>query len=944
MAVLANLTMLLSPLATRILASPFNLALAMRIATSGLLLTLLAIPVAAQQRAPATSPRLTTPQEALGFTVGADYRLPTYTQQQRWWEKLARQSPRMKLDTIGTTAEGRPQLMAIISSPANLARLAEYRKTSETLARGRVDSATARRLAASGKSVVWIDGGLHATEVLGANQLLELVWQFTSMNDAETLRILNDVIILAVQANPDGMELVADWYMRNPDTLRRSMGGLPRLYEKYAGHDDNRDWYRNALPETRNGSRIQYWTWYPQIIYNHHQTGPAGSVMFTPPFRDPFNYYFDPLIPTSLDWVAMAMQRRFAAEGKGGIVSKNASSYSTWWNGGLRTAGYFHNMIGILTEAIGNPTPETIPLTLQRQLPSGDGVFPVQWGPWHFRQSIEYSMTANRAILDLASRYREDLLFNFWRMGHNSIERGSKDTWTTTPNTILAAEKAGGASAAAAVGGDAAAAAPPAAAPAAGGRGGRGGGRGNTQAYATVLRDPVRRDPRAFIIRPDQPEFAQALRFLQALATSGIEMQKATADFELKGTLYPKGSFIVRTDQAFRPHVLDMFEPQWHPMDLQYPGGPPKRPYDNAGYTLAFQMGFAFDRIMDGFTAPTVPVKGDSVIPDPAAFDATAKAWKLVPSSNDAFLAVNRLLKAGQTVTRLPDGGFIVPASTGSAAILGELARTHALWTRPVSGTAGAAPIKALRVGLWDTYGGSMPAGWARWILEQYEAPFERVFAPRLNAGDLKKDFDVLVFVGGIPGTGGGRAGGGGGGRGGAADSTIPAEYRGQIGSMSVDTTIPQLKAFLNDGGRIVAVGGSATNLAQALGLPFENQVAGVAGDKYYIPGSVLQVAVDTTQPAAAGAHPVTDVFFDNSPVWRLGPDADAKGVRKIAWFAVAEPLRSGWAIGQNYLSGGVQMAWAPVGQGAAYFYAPEMTFRAQPEGTFKFIFNTFYK
>ncbi len=164
----------------------------------------------------------------------------------------------MKLDTIGLTAEGRPQLMAIISSPANLARLEEYRRTSETLARGRVDSATARRLAASGKAVVWIDGGLHADEVLGANQLLELVWQFTSMNDPETLRILNDVIILAVQVNPDGMELVADWYMRNPDSLRRSTGGLPRLYEKYAGHDDNRDWYRNALPETRNGDRIQY--------------------------------------------------------------------------------------------------------------------------------------------------------------------------------------------------------------------------------------------------------------------------------------------------------------------------------------------------------------------------------------------------------------------------------------------------------------------------------------------------------------------------------------------------------------------------------------------------------------------------------------------------------------------------------------------------------------
>ena len=407
----------------------------MRTLRSLLLATCCALPVAAQQA-------LTTPQQALGHQIGADYFLPTYIQLQRWWEQLARQSNRMKLDTIGLTAEGRPQLMAILSSPANLARLEEYRKTSETLARGRVDSATARRLAQTGKSVVWIDGGLHADEVLGANQLLELVWQMVSMNDPETLRILDDDIILAVQVNPDGMELVANWYMRNADSLRRSTGGLPRLYEKYAGHDDNRDWYRAALPETQNGERVQYHVWYPQIIYNHHQTGPTGSVMFTPPFRDPFNYFFDPMIPSSIDWVGMAMQRRFAAEGKPGIVDKNSTSYSTWWNGGLRTAGYFHNMIGILTEAIGNPTPQTIQLVLDRQLPSGDGIYPVQWGPWHFRQSIDYSMTANRAILDLASKYREDLLFNFWRMGRNSIDRGSSDTWTTTPVTIAAAQKA----------------------------------------------------------------------------------------------------------------------------------------------------------------------------------------------------------------------------------------------------------------------------------------------------------------------------------------------------------------------------------------------------------------------------------------------------------------------------------------------------------------------
>ena len=713
----------------------------MRTLRSLLLATCWALPVAAQQV-------LSTPEQALGHQIGADYFLPTYTQLQRWWEQLAKQSSRMRLDTIGLTAEGRPQLMAILSSPANLARLEEYRRTSESLARGRVDSSTARRLAQSGKAVIWIDGGLHADEVLGANQLLELVWQMVSMNDPETLRILNDDIILAVQVNPDGMELVANWYMRNADSLRRSTGGLPRLYEKYAGHDDNRDWYRAALPETQNGERIQYHVWYPQIIYNHHQTGPAGSVMFTPPFRDPFNYFFDPLIPSSIDWVGMAMQRRFAAEGKPGIVDKNSTSYSTWWNGGLRTAGYFHNMIGILTEAIGNPTPQNIQLVLDRQLPSGDGIYPVKWGPWHFRQSIDYSMTANRAILDLASKYREDLLFNFWRMGRNSIDRGSNDTWTTTPRTIAAAQKA--------IGGTVVPEGPSTDTPGGGGggRAGRGGCSGTAQSVcAGILRDPARRDPRAFVIPAGQPEFAQALDFLQALSFAGIEINRATASFAINGKTYPAGSFVVRTDQAFRPHVLDMFEPQWHPMDLQYPGGPPKRPYDNAGYTLAFQMGFEFDRILEALPAnlPLAEIKDEKITPLPVPADARAKAFILSAASNDAFLAVNRLLKANQHVERLAKGNFLVTGTPVSSRILGDLNRDRGLSTPAATATDRGAPIKPLRVGLYDQYGGSMPAGWGRWIFEHYEVPFERVFAPRLNAGDLRKDFDVLVFYGGIP-------------------------------------------------------------------------------------------------------------------------------------------------------------------------------------------------
>ena len=277
------------------------------------------------------------------------------------------------------------------------------------------------------------------------------------------MRFLNDVIVLCVQANPDGQELVANWYMREKDPLKRSMNGLPRLYAKYVGHDDNRDFYMSNMKETTNMNRQLFIEWFPQIMYNHHQTGPAGAVIFMPPFRDPFNYNFDPLVPLGIEMVGTAMHSRLVAEGKGGSAMRTGANYSTWWNGGLRTVTYFHNMIGILTEIIGNPTPMQIPLVADKQLPQGDWPMPIAPQEWHYRQSIDYEMTQNRAILDLASRYRETFLFNIWRMGMNSIEKGSQDHWTVTPKRIAALEAAAAAAPAARRGGGR------------GGRGGRGG-------------------------------------------------------------------------------------------------------------------------------------------------------------------------------------------------------------------------------------------------------------------------------------------------------------------------------------------------------------------------------------------------------------------------------------------------------------------------------------
>src|SRR5690349_13964904 len=386
--------------------------------------------------------KVTSPKEFFGHNIGDDYFLPTYDQFIQYWHKIDKESDRMQVVEIGKSSEGRPELAAIITDPANFKLLDKYKDISMKLAKGEgLTDEQAHALAKEGKAVVWFDGGLHATEVLGANQLIETTYQLITRNDDETKRILKDDIILAVHVNPDGMQLVANWYMKDKDTLQRSMN-IPLLYNKYAGHDDNRDSFMSNLAETKNINHFMFWEWHPVIMYNHHQTGPAGTVIFTPPFRDPFNYNFDPMIVMGLDMVGAAMHQRFLEEGKPGFTMRSGSSYSTWWNGGLRTIGYFQGIIGILTEAIGNPTPERIPFIPAQQLPRGDLPAPIAPQVWHFRQSIDYSVTANYSIFDLASRYRETFLYNKYLMAKHAIENGSKDHWTISGDDIEAAQLA----------------------------------------------------------------------------------------------------------------------------------------------------------------------------------------------------------------------------------------------------------------------------------------------------------------------------------------------------------------------------------------------------------------------------------------------------------------------------------------------------------------------
>lgn len=893
--------------------------------------------------------QIPAPKEHFGFNIGDNYKLATYAQTEAYFQKLDLVSDRAIMQSIGKTEEGRDQFMMVVTSPANQLKLSSYKEISQKLARAEhLSEADAKKLAADGKAVVWIDGGLHATEVVGAHQLIEIAYQLCSRNDDETKYILDNVIVLIVHANPDGQELVSNWYMRNSDSTKRTTSFLPRLYEKYAGHDNNRDFYMMNLKETQNMGRQLYVEWIPQIMYNHHQTGPQGTVVAGPPFRDPFNYVFDPLVMTSLDAVGAAMINRLIQENKPGYTQRAGSPYSTWYNGGLRTTTYFHNMIGLLTEIIGSPTPSEIPVVPNRLIPSSANPYPITPRKWFFKNSIDYSVSLNYAVLMYAARHRDELLYNIYRMGKNSIERGSKDNWSLSPSkTSLIQEyfqkdqpqrpreenttpESWGRNIA----------------------------NISKKYFDTVFKNPSHKDARAYILPSNQSDFSTATRFINALIRTGIEIHESTSDFSFNGKTYPVGSYIVQCNQAFRPHVLDMFEPQDHPNDFQYPGGPPVPPYDAAGWTLAFQMGVEFDRITESISGPFKKINIGELQPlkGKLSINNEKGGYLINGANNHAFALVNTLMKKGIKVFRISEalngfakGSFYVPSSSAAALIVkGQAVDIGADVQSIDKKPADLVAIQPARIALWDTYGGSMPSGWMRWIFEQFKFDYNVIYAQEIDKGDLKNKYDIILFVEGAMPSLNPNA------RKpiGPKPEDTPEEFKKTIGYLSTESSIPALKKFMEDGGTVLTIGNS-TNLAYHLKLPVTNAlVETVSGnqrnlpnEKFYIPGSVMQVTLDETQSNTWGMKKTADVYFDDSPVFNISPEAQTKGmIKPIAWFASDKTLRSGWAWGQSYLKNGIAAFDAQVGKGKLIAYGPEITFRAQTHGTFKLVFNQLYK
>ncbi|MGX1640156.1 M14 family metallopeptidase [Sphingobacterium sp. NPDC055431] len=860
--------------------------------------------------------QITSPKEHFGFQIGDDYQLATFTETEQYFKKLDQQSDRLLYTVIGKTEEGRDQCMLIISSPENLKNLEEFKNISTKLAHAELSEEEASALAQKGKSIVWIDGGLHSNEVVGTHQLIQTAYLLASSNDLETKNILENSIVLMVHANPDGQELISNWYMREKTPEKRSGNYVPVLYQKYAGHDNNRDFFMLNLKESQNMARQLFVEWIPQIMYNHHQTAPAGAVVAGAPYRDPFNYVFDPILMSGIDALGAAMSSRLNAEGKPGYTAKDGSVFSTWYNGGLRTTTYFHNMMGLLTEMIGNPTPFEIPLVPNRLIPNNDTQNPVIPQVWHFQQSIDYSVSLNYAVLNYASRYKDEVLYNMFRMGKNSIERGSKDFWPLSPSKVAVIDTAF----------QQAKRKDPKI-------------ENNREAERKLLgslfENKSLRDPRGFIIPADQADFVKATDFVNALIQNGIDIQQATADFTVNGKKYAKDSYIIKTDQAFRPHILDMFEPQDHPDDFQYPGGPPIPPYDAAGWTLAYLMDVKFDRILEDFNGPFQYLTNGKVIQLAELAKPKGKYLRLPATINESFRVSNDLLKQGKNVWRDESNGDIYVENNANVKLIFPAEASNSLPKQNKK-------IKPLRIALWDTYGGSMPSGWLRFLMEKYHYNFEVIYAPDIDKGNLNAKYDVIIFPGNsIPRFNSNPNASSYYGRMPAeAPENIPSPFKERWGRLTEQKSIPVLKSFLENGGKIVTIG-SSSDLAEHLELGVENHLVdaqhkALKRTEFYTPGSVLTAKVAKGSASTWGYNDEIDIYYSNDNLYKI----KNTNIKPLMWFDSEKVLKSGWSWGQKYLKDGVIAFEAPVGKGKLVSFGNDINFRAQTHGTFKLLFN----
>ena len=815
------------------------------------------------------------PRDTYGHEVGADYKLADYDQMLEYYDKLAASTDRVQMIEIGKSVMGRPIKLVFISSEENMKSLDKWREISEKLSRGRISQEEARKLSKEGKAIVWIDGGMHATERAHAQMTSELMWKIASEESDEMKKIRDEVITLVVPViNPDGVDIVVDWYRKNLGTPFET-SGPPVLYQKYVGHDNNRDWFMNNMPETKAVTTILNNVWYPQIVHNHHQTAPRWAMIFLPPFRSPVNPKIHPGITTAVNLVGTAMANRFAMKKMPGVISGTA--FSMFWNGGMRTAPYYHNQIGILTEvAQPSPTPSNYdpkrkPERVGGKPSNGTEIFypyPYEGGEMKFRHAVEYMITASMAILDLAADKKDEFLYNIYSMGRDAIED-------------------------------------------------------EDGAFA-------------YVIPTEQMNPSEAINLANVLMQGGIEAHKATEDFTANGKQYKAGSLVFYGAQAFRPFLADLLEKQDYPDQFLYPGGPPQPPYDLAGWTLPIQMGVTVDRITESFNASVEEVKEKMSFTPGQVTGNGRYGYVFTNLDNQSATAINKLQKAGYSISQITtsssdieSGSFLVRNKRGLSTTLESLSADLGLNFKgvPKNPRVERKELRKIKLGIYKSWQANMDEGWSRWMLEQFEFDLDTLHNDDIINGDLSQ-YSAIIIPDQRPNSimNGHRKG------------RMPEKFVGGVGEKGVAA----LDAYAHTGGTLIFYDKASDFAIQQFKLPIKNATAGIKPNDFFIPGSLVRMNVDNTNPLAFGMPAEASASFNQSRAFKI--DANATGVKEVAKYASDDILLSGWAMGEEkYLANTSAMVHAKRGTGNMILFAFRPQFRGQSRGTYRMIFNSIY-
>ena len=819
-----------------------------------------------------------TPEAFLGFKVGADRKLADYEQMLKYLEALDQGSDRLTLLKIGKTTLGKDMVVAAISSAANLQEVERYQGIARRLADPRgLSPDEAERAIADGKVIVLVTCGIHASEIGSTQMELEWAHQLATSDDPKVRRWLDDVILLLMPSlNPDGTDMIVDYYRKYVGTEWEG-GRLPWLYHHYAGHDNNRDWYMLTLPETRCVNHLLHHEWFPQVFLDEHQMGNNGPRIFVPPYADPGTPLVHPLQWRFNDLIGTAMSLRLEQSRKSGVIY--AYSFDAYWPGGTKNTACLKNVIGLLTEVASARVATPVWVDPNELAGGRKGLpdyrpqmnFPNPWpgGWWRLRDIVDYELIASNSLLETCSNYRAEILRAGYDMAKAAVEQGAHQA------------------------------------------------------------------PYAYCIPPDQHDPVAAAEMVDLLCEHGLEAKRATAEFRTReGRVYPAGTVVFLAAQPYRPFLVEMMERQRYPEVREGPETKEIfRPYDVTAWTLPLLMGVDWSRADQPFTAELSPVT-DSALPAGSVTGTGTAGFAIPAATNQATRAVNRLLARGVTVERalagfdaggqhFAPGAFLVPASA-AAAVEEQAKAVHITLQRlAVSPPVARAKLHAPRLGIYRSFSPSMDEGWTRMVLDRHDFKYTSLdnaaiqmksigskpagvakpgaARPAAAGGTgLRASYDVILLpdqdknliVDGKPKSEEGAA----------YVEPLPPPYLGGIGKEGVEN----LKAFVQQGGTLICMSDACALALDEFNLPVRNVVGRMRSSDYSLPGTMVNLSVDPTQPLGFGMPEQVAGYYTSGPVFATTVPGAGVGRSVVARFPeyADQVVASGWAVGTQNMAG----------------------------------------